>query len=148
MRNLTYLWPYLRGLRYPAERSTACVCSFVIGAHGAQPRGRVYQCKGYTSLRLIISKILRAKSSFSSLSPLYYSDIVALLYKKLDIGSQSVFIAFLPYCHTLYTSLCLIISKIVQAKSPLSSLSPPYYGNIVALLYGGLGIIGSRLVLA
>ena len=41
----------------------------------------------YTSLRLIISKILLAKSPFSSLSPLYYSNIIALLYKKLDIGS-------------------------------------------------------------
>ena len=41
----------------------------------------------YTSLRLIISKILQAKSPFSSLLPLYYSNIIALFYKKLDIGS-------------------------------------------------------------
>jgi len=46
----------------------------------------------YTSLRLIISKILRVKSSLSSLSPLRYGDIVALFYKKLDIGSRLVLI--------------------------------------------------------
>ena len=28
--------PGLRGLGYLAERSTACACSFLIGAHGAQ----------------------------------------------------------------------------------------------------------------
>ena len=39
--------------------------------------------------------------------------------------------AILPYYYTLYTSLCLIISKIVQAKSPLSSLSPLYYSDNV-----------------
>ena len=44
----------------------------------------------YTSLRLIISKILKAKSSLPSLSPLRYSSIVALFYKKLDIASQLV----------------------------------------------------------
>ena len=52
----------------------------------------------YTSLRLIISKILRAKSPFSSLSPLYYGDIIALFYEKLDISSWLVIIAILPYC--------------------------------------------------
>ena len=63
----------------------------------------------YTSLRLIISKILRAKSPFSSLSPLYYSDIVALLYKKLDIGSWSVLIAISPYCLTAIPYILLYV---------------------------------------
>lgn len=31
------------------------------------------------------------KSSFSSLLPLYYGDTIALLYKKLDAGSQLSF---------------------------------------------------------
>ena len=44
------------------------------------------------SLRLIIPKILRAKSSLSSLSPLRYSNIIALFYKKLDIGSQLILV--------------------------------------------------------
>ena len=44
----------------------------------------------YTSLRLIISKILKAKSSLPSLSPLRYSSIIALFYRKLYIGSQLV----------------------------------------------------------
>ena len=39
----------------------------------------------------------------------------------------------LPHCQNLYTSPSLVISEIVQAKSPLSSLSPPRYGDIVAL---------------
>ena len=46
----------------------------------------------YASLRLIISRILRAKSSLSFLSPLRYGDIVALFYKKLDIGSRLILI--------------------------------------------------------
>jgi len=36
--------------------------------------------------------ILQAKSSLSSLSPPHYSDIVALFYEKLNIGSQSVLV--------------------------------------------------------
>ena len=44
-----------------------------------------------TSLRLIISKIVRAKSPLFSLLPLRYSDIIALLYKNLDIGSRLSF---------------------------------------------------------
>ena len=60
--------------------------------------------------------------------------------------SQNSSVAILPYYYILYTSLRLIISKIVRAKSPLSSLSPLYYGDIVALLYKKLGI-GSRLVI-
>jgi hypothetical protein len=35
--------------------------------------------------------MLRGKSSLSSLSPPHYGDIVALLYKKLDISSQLSF---------------------------------------------------------
>jgi len=41
---------------------------------------------------LIITKILRAKSSLSSLLPLHYSDIIAVFYEKLDIGSRSVLV--------------------------------------------------------
>jgi len=46
----------------------------------------------HTFLRLIISKILQTKSYLSFLSPLCYSNIVALLYKKLDVGSRSVLV--------------------------------------------------------
>ena len=34
-----------------------------------------------------MSKILKAKSSLFSLLPLSYGNIIALFYKKLDIGS-------------------------------------------------------------
>ena len=64
----------------------------------------------YTSLRLIISKILKAKSSLSSLSPLYYSNIIALFYKKLDIDSWSVLVWFLSQsCLTVKTYVFLYI---------------------------------------
>ena len=56
------------------------------------------------------------------------------------MGSRSHFVAILPHCHTLCTSLCLIISKILQAKSPFSSLLPLYYSNIIALFYKKLDI--------
>ena len=44
-----------------------------------------------TSLSLIISKILRGKSPLFSPSPLRYGKTVALLHKKLDIGSRLSF---------------------------------------------------------
>jgi len=50
-------------------------------------RNLTYYYTLYTSLYLIISKIVRSKSPLSSLPPLRYSDIVALFYEKLDIGS-------------------------------------------------------------
>ena len=46
-----------------------------------------------------------------------------------------VVVKILPYCHTLRTSLGLIIFKILQGESSLFSLSPPRCGNIMALLY-------------
>ena len=48
-----------------------------------------YRYTLYISLRLIIPKILRVKSSLFSLLPLYCVDIIALCYKKLDIGNWS-----------------------------------------------------------
>ena len=63
----------------------------------------------YTSLCLIISKILLAKSPFSSLSPLYCGNIIALLYKKLDIGSWSVLIAISPHCLTAIPYILLYV---------------------------------------
>ena len=48
----------------------------------------------HTSLGLIISKILRGKSPLSSLLHPCCGDIVALFYKKLDMGSLLVLIQF------------------------------------------------------
>jgi hypothetical protein len=45
------------------------------------------------------------------------------------------FLKSLPHCHTLRTSLGLIIPKILRGKSSLPSLSPPRCSDIVALLY-------------
>ena len=66
--------------------------------------------------------------------------IVALFY-KLDVGSQfwSSSIANLALLLNLRISLRLIISKILKAKSSLSSLPPLRYGGIVALSHGELG---------
>jgi hypothetical protein len=60
----------------------------------------------HTFLCLIISKISRGKSSLSSILPPRCGNIVALLYKKLDIHSQSVLksyrnLASLPYLEEL-----------------------------------------------
>ena len=55
-------------------------------------------------------------------------------------GSSKFSVAILPHCQNLRTSLSLIISKMLRGKSPLSSLSPPPYGDIVALFYEKLDI--------
>ena len=102
---------------------------------------------------LVIIKILRGKSSLASLFIALNNDVVAILYKILDIGSRSHFrrlyflqnssVVILPYCFTLYTSLGLTISKILRGKRSLPFLLPPHFGDIIALLYKKLDI-GSR----
>ena len=95
--------------------------------------------------------MLRGRSSLDSLFIALNNDAVAILYswsRQSHFLVTHVFssVAILPYCYTLYTSLRLIISKIVRAESPLSSLSPLYCGDIIALFYKKLDI-DSRSVL-
>ena len=82
-------------------------------------KNHLFHCCILTILqRLVIIKILQGRSSLASLSIASKNNLVAISYKILDIGSRSHlfyrnFVAILPYCHTLRTSLHLIISKIL-----------------------------------
>jgi len=80
-----------------------------------------HRCILTTLQRLVIIKILRGRSSLASLAITLKNDVVAILYKILDMGSRSHlwsvfcrnFVAILSHCHTLRTSLRLIVSKIL-----------------------------------
>ena len=85
-------------------------------------KNHLFHCCISTILqRLVIIKILRGKSSLASLFIALKNNIVAILYKILDMGSRSHlwsvfcrnFVTILPHCHTLHTSLYLIISKML-----------------------------------
>ena len=56
---------------------------------------------------------------------------VGILLLITDEFSTEGLRAYSPYCHTLCTSLDLIVSKILQGKSSLPSLSPLYYSFII-----------------
>ena len=61
IRNLTYSRSCLRDLSDLAERLTACVYSLLIGVHGAQLQGRVYQCKDRRDMTILQNRLTKAR---------------------------------------------------------------------------------------
>jgi len=85
-----------------------------------QQKSPFHCCISTILQRLVIIKMLRGRSSLASLPITLKNDIIAILYKILDIAVvASVVSILLQFCrnltllHTLRTSLRLIISKIL-----------------------------------